>query len=358
MLSGAGSPIVESASAGRKPRGPHRRTQTRSRVLAAALLLCLPGLLWLSAVDTQDARAKTKPGHRSHSSQRRSCPPRRRHRAGRGQHPRAHRPAQCRRVGANPSGQPLPVGDIPGLRQVFADNFTTNARLGSWGTSCADCVVYRGDHGGRWHEYGDGWSCGPYRNCYEPSQVLSVHNGVLDFWLHNAKYADGYVGPAGANPGPILPSGSEYQTYGRYTARFKVEGASGLEQYHIAWMLYPDGQNGGEAESDYPEMDLNDSKMCAFAHWKEYPTQDFFCVCPEVWCSKNESFDLSHWHTYTQDWGPGYRSYYLDGNLLGTSTNNVYGKQERWQLQTEAHGKAGDSTSGHLLLDWVAAYER
>jgi hypothetical protein len=254
----------------------------------------------------------------------------------------------------------MPVGDVAGWHQIFADDFTKEARLGSWGASCGACAVYTGDHGGRWHEYGDGWSCGQYPNCYEPSQVLSVHGGELDFWLHNVRYANGFVGPAGASPGPILPNGSEYQTYGLYTARLKFtfDDPSKLDQYHVSWLLWPNGGNGGEAESDFPEMTLSENKMCAFAHYKEYPVQDQFCVCPEVWCSRGESFDVTKWHTYTQEWTPGARRYYLDGRLLGTSTSLVYGKEERWQLQIEAHDQQGDTTSGHALVDWVSVYER
>jgi alpha-tubulin suppressor-like RCC1 family protein len=246
------------------------------------------------------------------------------------------------------SGEPMPVGDIPGWHQVFADDFTINASLGSWATDDAGSVVYVGDHGGKWQEYPDGWPCNPYPNCYEPSKVLSAHDGVLDFWLHNVKYANGSVGPAGANPSPILPSGSQYQTYGRYVARFKVVYGDSrqLDQYHIAWLLWPNADSvWRSAESDFPEADLSQTTVCAFAHFG-LALQDSFCV----------PIDFSRWHTYTQQWGPGYRNYYLDGKLIGMSTNLVYSERERWQLQTEAHSKEGDTTSGHLLVDWVAVY--
>src|ERR1700737_2963146 len=40
----------------------------------------------------------------------------------------------------------LPAGNIPGWRQIFLDDFTVNAPLGSWGTGQPDKVVYTGDH--------------------------------------------------------------------------------------------------------------------------------------------------------------------------------------------------------------------
>jgi chitodextrinase len=245
----------------------------------------------------------------------------------------------------DPSGQPMPVGDISGWHQIFLDNFTVNASLGSFATSNASQVVYTGDHGGQWVEYPDGWPCGSSSPCYEPGQVLSVHDGVLDFYLHNCSTGL----PCGANPSPILPTtGTQYQTYGRYDARFKVvyNDSAKLDQYHIAWLLWPQNDaNWQYAESDFPEADLNSSNVCAFAHYGGSGAFDHFCV----------PIDFTQWHTYTQEWGPGYRTYLLDGQVIGTSTNQVFSSPERWQLQTEAHNK-GDTTSGHLLVDWVVAY--
>lgn len=243
---------------------------------------------------------------------------------------------------ADPSGVAAPVGDIAGWHQVFVDDFTVNASLGSWGTSDASSVVYTGDHGGKWVEYPDGWSS-TYTNGsagYEPGQVLSVHGGTLDFYLHNVNGL-----PAGANPSPVLASGSKYQTYGRYTMRFRTDSHS-LNDYHIAWLLWPQNDaNWQSAESDFPEADLGSTQVSAFAHYGGSGAQDAF----------NAPIDFTQWHTYTQEWGPGYRKYYLDGVLIGTSTSQVTSVPERFQLQTEPSG-SNDGDSGHLYVDWVAVY--
>jgi hypothetical protein len=245
---------------------------------------------------------------------------------------------------ANPSGVPAPVGDISGWKQVFVDDFTVNAPLGSWGTSDPSAVVYTGDHGGKWLEYPDGWSS-TYTNGspgYQPSQVLSAHDGMLDFYLHNVNGL-----PSGANPSPVLASGSTYQTYGRYTMRFRTD-SHALRDYHIAWLLWPQNDaNWQSAESDFPEADLSSTSVSAFAHYGGSGAQDAFSA----------SIDFTQWHTYTQEWGPGYRSYYLDGVLIGTSTNQVTSLPERFQLQTEPNG-SNDADSGHLYVDWVAVYSR
>jgi hypothetical protein len=148
---------------------------------------------------------------------------------------------------------------------------------------------------------------------------------------------------------PLMPStGSLYQTYGRYSVRIKLvyNDAQKLDQYHAAWMLWPAQDSSGPcAESDYPEWSptMDSSVAYAFAHWGCDHSFDWFRV----------TWDVTQWHTLTQEWGPGYRRYYFDGNLIGQSTHQVYSGPERWQLQTEAHNKPGDTTSGHVLVDWV-----
>ncbi len=257
----------------------------------------------------------------------------------------------------NPSGAPVPPATVKDnfgtvWKREGYDNFTIKARLGSWGTSKLNAVVYRGDGGLRWEEAPDGWSCdGPegfYPHCYEPSKVLSVHGGVLDFYLHDCRYAGGFYGACGAKPRPLMPStGTPYQTYGRYSVRIKVvyDDSRRLDQYHAAWMLWPlKNRRGPCAESDYPEWSpaMNSSAVYAFAHWGCRGSFDWFRVTLNA-----------HWHTLTQEWGPGFRRYYFDGKLIGQSKHQVWSGPERWQLQTEAHNKLGDTTRGHVLVDWV-----
>jgi hypothetical protein len=245
----------------------------------------------------------------------------------------------------------MPVGDLPGWREIFSDDFTKSAPRGSWGTSSPNHVVYTGDHGGKWVEYPDGWPCGGVGPCYEPKQVLSVHDGVLDFWLHECTPGR----PCSASPSPILPTtGTQYQTYGRYVARFKVvySDRHRLDDYHSAWLLWPRSGDRWEcAESDFPETDLNRQAAGAYAHYGCAGAQD----------SYSSPLDWTRWHTFVQEWGPGYRSYYLDGKLLGRSTHRVYSSPERWELQidtqTNSHHRP-DSGSGHLLVDWVVVYTR
>ena len=227
------------------------------------------------------------------------------------------------------------------------DTFTKAAPLGSFAASTVDQVVYTGDHGMGWTEYGDGWSSTHSGSAegYQPSTVQSVHDGVLDFYLHD----DANGRPVGADPSP-LPGGNRYQTYGMWSFCESVVPADShkLADFHQAPLLWP--QNDGDskrAESDFPEADLNALNFSGFSHFGGSGSQDVFDIQ-----AVDSNFDPTHWHVYTQTWGPGFRSYYVDGRLVGTSTNQVWSGPERWQLQIEPSVTRGGG-SGHAYVAWV-----
>ena len=256
-------------------------------------------------------------------------------------------PSAAPTVSTSPSGEAVPIGDVGVWRQTFVDDFTVTADTGTWATDRSRTVVYTGDHGGKWVEYPDGWAS-TYtdgRPGYQPGKVLSVHDGVLDFNLQDVNGL-----PAGANPSPLVTGKSQYQTYGRYTARIKSDT---IPNYHAAWLLWPvQDKNGGCAESDFPETDLANDFVTAFAH--NATNCDDYSVQKEI--DTKTRINDGRWHTYTQEWSPGLRAYYLDGKQIGTSTTNVWNRDERWQLQVEPLDDPSLHTTGHLLVDWVAAY--
>jgi chitodextrinase len=243
-----------------------------------------------------------------------------------------------------PSGVPMPAGNLPGWKLVFAENFRVNAPTGSWGSETdANKIVYTGSRGTQWvtypRSYLDTYDKRPYRS----DEVLSVHDDALDFHLHEV---DGL--PAGANPSPVMPDGTLYQTYGRYTARMKVENVD-LSGYYVAWLLWPKTEADWEsAESDFPEQSLvpGITGAVGVSHFGPNKQQEVF-ITPGI--------DLHEWHTFTQDWEPGLRRYYIDDQLVYTTINPTYSGPQRWQLQTETKGDAGGD--GHLLIDWAAVYE-
>ncbi len=224
----------------------------------------------------------------------------------------------------------------------FFEDFTQPAATGSWGSySDPNKVVYTGAGGTKWvtypRTYVDTYDKRPYRS----DRVLSVHDGTLDYYLHQV---DGQ--PAGANISPLIDGSSQYQTFGRYSARVKVD-STDLSEYYIAWLLWPKNEaDWAVAESDFPEGPLvpGNTGVHAFSHFQNGGPEAFF----------DPATDLHEWHVYTQDWLPGLRRYYVDGRLIGSTTTPIYSGPQRWQLQVETKGNGAHS--GHVLVDWVAVY--
>src|ERR1700712_5205376 len=151
----------------------------------------------------------------------------------------------------SPSGQAMPVGDLPGWKQVFTEDFTSgNVPLGSFPGPA---------YSAKWSaNYKDGTpdTAGQLSggdSAYFPSKVLSVRNGLLDMYLHTE---NGISMGAAPSPkfGPAKPPRSNSLLYGRYSVRFR---ADALQGYKTAWLLWPDsGIWPRDGEVDYPEQDL------------------------------------------------------------------------------------------------------
>lgn len=262
---------------------------------------------------------------------------------------RGHRSVSRRRLRALSPLALIPIVDegseLPNLEgstlRIFED-FSRPAPLGSMGSySDPEKIVYTGATGTKWVTYPQTYLDTYQKRPYRSDCVLSVHDGTLDYFLHSV---DGQ--PAAANPSPVFENGSQYQTFGRYSARMRVEDTD-LSEYYIAWLLWPQDESAwASAESDFPECSLEAGRngVTAFSHYGAGMQETF----------SDPSFDIHEWHVYTQDWVPGLRRYYVDGKLIGATRTPIYSGPERWQLQVETKGSG--EHSGHLLVDWVAIY--
>jgi Glycosyl hydrolases family 16 len=238
--------------------------------------------------------------------------------------------------GGAPSGVAMPVRDLPGWHQVFRDDFVKPARTGSFPGR-----AYRS----RWHVYPDGWKDTTGHGTYEPSKVLSVHDGVLDWYIHSS-HGRHFV----AAPLPDVGRGGKYggRIYGRYAIRFR---ASTLHGYKTAFLLWPDSnQSSRDGEIDFPEGNLS-GDISAHAHYAgpsdgqaSFPTRKGY----------------SHWHTAVIKWLPGRIVFTLDGRVIGRSTRHVPHAPMHWVLQAETSTTPGvrprNSTNGHIQVDWVAVW--
>jgi beta-glucanase (GH16 family) len=242
-------------------------------------------------------------------------------------------PSQTPSTGAGST--PGPVGDPPGWKQVFADDFDANVPLGGFPSAVSSM----------WSAYPDGAKDTSKNGTYYPSKVVSFHDGMMDMYLHSEGGLHLVVAP-----GPRLP-GNSAQLYGRYAVRFY---ADPLPFYKVAWLLWPASGNWPhDGEIDFPEGDL-DHGICGFVHHLGATTggdQDAFCPFTP----------FGAWHTTVIEWTPTAVRFILDDQVIGTSTTRIPNTPMQWVLQTETadpmHGGVpSDATQGHILIDWVRAY--
>ncbi|HZE37257.1 MAG TPA: glycoside hydrolase family 16 protein [Stackebrandtia sp.] len=233
----------------------------------------------------------------------------------------------------SPSGEPMPQGDLPGWKQIFADDFTEPAAVGQ----------FPGDaYGDKWKVYPDGWNDTSGNGTYYPSKVVSVADGMLTKHLHTE---DGMHMVAALLP--KLNGSEDGQSYGRYSIRFKSDAIS---SYKTAWLLWPDSEQTPEdGETDFPEGDL-DGKIGAFMHHADPDGgQDEF----------DTDATYTDWHTATIEWTPGKVVFLLDDKEIGTSTEHVPSNPMHWVIQTESCigcGEPDDDIEGDVSIDWAVAY--
>lgn len=259
------------------------------------------------------------------------------------------------------TGEVMPVGDSPGWHQIFAEDFNVNKARGTMGASTPTEPVYTGSGGTQWYAYPPGYYdhspvdhpdlARPYR----ADEVLSVENGLLVYNLHAINGQ-----PAGANLSPVLPGSAvsggpypQYRQFGRFSVRMKVDTAD-LSQYHLVPLLWP-RKEGSQypdewqfAESDFPEVDLKPGvtlPVSGFTHYGIGLALQF-----------GSNHDMHDWHTYTQDWTPTMRWYYVDGVPIFQTAAPVYQDLERWQLQLETNVPIypqPPAQAGKVWIDWA-----
>lgn len=239
------------------------------------------------------------------------------------------------------SAAAAPVGDLPGWRQIFSDDFTRDVPLGQFPAAVGD----------KWWAYPWPWTGTPSWARYNPERTTSVHGGVMDVWLHD-EVINGRREHLISAPVPRIngPAGDANQLYGRYAIRYRSESS---RHYHASYLLWPQSETWPrDGEIDFPEADFPGS-VCAFTHRQDATSggdQDAFCTSVP-WAGA--------WHTAVTEWLPGRVTYLLDDAVVGVSTSRVPNTPMHWVIQ---HGGSfavrppSSTRSAHVFIDWVAVY--
>ena len=264
------------------------------------------------------------------------------------------RPATC----VSPSGECMPVGDLPGWHQIFTDDFSTAVPLGGFSACKAHnntildyhCAGLPASVDAKWATYPDGKPDTSGHGMRYPSKVVSIGNGLLDFYLHNENGTNMDAVLAAKLPGSTAKGGL---LGGRYVARFRSDSVYG---YKFAWELWPDsGNNFVDGEIEFPSGNLN-STIKAFMHpmnfQGNYGLQSAY----------HSTASYTAWHTATIEWLPQKQDlkFYLDGVLMGENVGpSVPSTPMHWLLQNETSSDGtipGPTDAGHIQVDWVAVY--
>ena len=234
--------------------------------------------------------------------------------AGSAPHSASSRTAAC----VSPSGACMPVGDISGWHQIFTDDFSTDVPLGGFLGCQGHHNTILDDHcaglppsvDAKWATYPDGKPDTSGHGERYPSKVVSIGNGVLDFYLHNENGINMDAVLAAKLPGSTAKGGL---LGGRYVVRFRADSVYG---YKFAWELWPDsGNNLVDGEIEFPSGNLN-STVKAFMHPMNF--QGNYALQSAY----HSTATYTAWHTATIDWLPQKKDlkFYLDGVLMGEKT--------------------------------------
>jgi chitodextrinase len=252
---------------------------------------------------------------------------------------------------ADPSGQAVPLGDISGWHQIYADNFASeNVPLG----------ITCGDPNGfphtltNWNAYPYPWKGTPTWGTYCPERTTSIHDGIMDIWLHSENVGGTMLHLIDA-PMPKIAGypNTNGQRYGRYVVRY--EEPTSFPMFHVSWLLWPNSDTWPrDGEIDFPEGDTNGSTW-GFMHWQDATSgsqQDAYSTGVPLYGT---------WHTAVIEWLSSRVTFILDGRVVANSTDPTKIPHTAMHFVIQNGGSFGVSTpdntsQGHIYIDWVAIY--
>jgi len=225
----------------------------------------------------------------------------------------------------DPSGIPMPKGDLAGWKQTFSDDFTGSKLSKKW-------VAY------------DGKPRGDDADMFA-SKEISVAHGMVT--LGESQQGSIY------NTGGMSNVPSFSQTYGKFEVRFRMDEGWGVP---YAILLWP-SNNKTTPEIDFAEDNGGDRTMTSASL---HPTVGDLV-------HKETHGDYTTWHTAEVVWSPGKIVYSLDGVVWETMTGSEVPSTTKMSLaiQTEVHPcgltweECPNKTTParvNLQVDWVAAY--
>jgi hypothetical protein len=253
---------------------------------------------------------------------------------------------------ASAGAEPMPVGDLPGWHQIFADDFQTDVPVGGF-SGCDNgtvrtCTGLPAAVQAKWWDYPDGWKDTSGQGTYSPSKVISIQNGMMHLHMYTDNGVTMVAAPVPKIPDPVGSEGG--QLYGRYAIRWMVKAPT--DSFKLAWLLWPDSEKfPGDGEIDFPEGQVN-GDITAYMH-RQGATSD----------SDQNEFDSpvpisSGWHTSVIEWTASACTFILDGTVIGTATSRIPNTPMHWVLQSETvpDRATNASATADIYIAWATVY--
>lgn len=221
----------------------------------------------------------------------------------------------------------------------YSQDFTTPAALGTVTSTYSAMGYYSGftDTSGQ--------------GLYSPDKVLSVHDSLLDAYVHSE---NGQPLVAAVMPDAYTP-----HTFGRFSMRYKTT-ANGTG-YKFVGLYWPSSDTWNDGEIDWPEADLTAYSRPATAVPGSYNTTqpNNMVFVPDT--TYYPTTDTSNWHISTTEWTSTSIKFYWDGVLVYELKDAAKIPQTamRITLQMETfinEGTVPTASDGHILIDWVVIY--
>lgn len=211
--------------------------------------------------------------------------------------------------------------------QVLYQGFDKEAALGTMSQTYGHCFTGY-----------DGFKDTSGNGMYAPAKVLSVQDGMLDYYVHQA---DGQYLTAA-----LTPQGYGGQLYGRWSLRFRSDTVAG---YKIAFLLWPDSDKWADGEIDFPEGELGQG-IYGYSHdVTGKPSHATFKF------TTNQT--MGAWHTLSIAWTPTGLTQTIDGVSKTTSNPiSLPTKPMHWVLQAETSlsgALPAADAAGHIQVDWL-----
>jgi hypothetical protein len=238
-----------------------------------------------------------------------------------------------------PVVEPPATGTIPpvkaGFRRVLAEHFDTPAPVGGVAKHGGDDTL---PYSKVIEPYGEGWQDN-YGGIYRFDAGASVADSVLRVAVGS---------PGGVNTGAawsyLNPETGWGFTYGAVEQRVRVVGD--LSGFGSASLLWPDSDQWGDGEIDFPEGNFGGT-VTAYHHGlgDRAPVNEDIFTTDARWAD---------WHTYRIEWTPGGTSYFVDGQRIGTNTSATPTTGHHWVTQIGRHGSpVPTDRAGVYEVDWV-----